>query len=211
MVPADDEPASVRTDKHGGTWSVRRQASNGKSLRDIVKTEWGDVPHQIVRHSNLYYVYCKAHEKCGMVVKYTPEGPNGQQVLRESKKEHPLTDLEPRPERAVARELSTSAGKPSQVLVREVGAQVARGEPDAPLPSRRQISNSRSAKKTPIPEGTLEELETLCKTHKPASTEWGSVIIGHESQKGYLAWSSPFWAKRYRRPFFSKEPKEQYS
>ena len=54
MVPADDEPASVRTDKHGGTWSVRRQASNGKSLRDIVKTEWGDVPHQIVRHSNLW-------------------------------------------------------------------------------------------------------------------------------------------------------------
>ena len=30
MVPADDEPASVRTDKHGGTWSVRQQASNGK-------------------------------------------------------------------------------------------------------------------------------------------------------------------------------------
>ena len=35
MVPADEEPA-VRIDKHGGTWSGRRQASNGKSLADIV-------------------------------------------------------------------------------------------------------------------------------------------------------------------------------
>ena len=198
MVPADEEPASVRIDKHGGTWSVRRQASNGKSLADIVKTEWENVPHQMVRRSNIRYVYCRAHEKCGMVVRYTLEGPDGEEVLRESKKEHSLTDFEPGPERAVARELTTSAGKPSQVLIREVGAQVARGEADAPLPSRRKIRSRRSAKKTKIPEGTLQELENLCKTHKPASTKWGSVIIGHDSPKGYLAWSSPFWAKRFR-------------